>query len=252
MIVGIITLMLTLFAGGTIDVFYIDKIEVGIEKIITDKERKKEFKGGLKDYEKVLREFNKNRKHHLKELKKNNLNKATSKQWYEDFFVIRLEERKELQTHFMDQRISFQNSIKTDEWNEIMKIATDEATKLAEKEQREEMKKKDKDFHEKLDKTILESIVNESELSSLSIALKDFKNVYNDIAIAYDNINVIESEFLTDKNATREQMQKVVDDLNKQRVRMYQAYMEFVVLTKENTNTEEWEFIAKELNKALE
>ena len=225
---------------------------VSIEKTITDKERKKEFKGGLKDYEKVIREFNKNRKHHFKELKKNNLNKATSKEWYEDFFVIRLEERKELQTHFMDQRISFQNSIKTDEWNEIMKIATDEATKLAEKEQREEMKKKDKDFLEKLDKTILESIVNESELSSLSIALKDFKNVYNDIAIAYDNINVIESEFLTDKNATREQMQKVVDDLNKQRVRMYQAYMEFVVLAKENTNTEEWELIAKELNKALE
>ena len=41
MIIGIVTLIMSLFAGGTIDVFYIDKIEVGIEKQITTKSERK-------------------------------------------------------------------------------------------------------------------------------------------------------------------------------------------------------------------
>ena len=251
MIIGIVTLIMSLFAGGTIDVFYIDKIEVGIEKQITDKERKKELKGILKDYEKVLGEFNKNRKNRLKELKKNNLNKTTTTEWYEDFFANRLEERIELQTLFIDQRITFQNNIKADEWDKIMKISIDEATNLAEEEQRKEMKKKDKNFFENLDEAIHENIVDESKLSSVLFALKDYKKDYNEIDIAYDKINVNESDFLSDKNATSEQMQKVADDLNKQRIRMYQAYLEFIVTTKENTNTEEWESIIKDFNKVL-
>ena len=38
MIVGLATLIMILFGGGSVEVFYIDKIEEGIKKEVTDKE----------------------------------------------------------------------------------------------------------------------------------------------------------------------------------------------------------------------
>ena len=45
------------FGGGSLEVFYIDKIEDGVKKYVTDKDRKKELQGYFKEY---IRDFDRN------------------------------------------------------------------------------------------------------------------------------------------------------------------------------------------------
>ena len=109
-----------LFGTGSLDVFYIDKIEQGVNKEVEDKERKKKIKVTLKEYSNTAKKFDKCRKKQIEELKKKNLNKTTSKDWYQDFFAMRMEERKKLQEQFIDQRMMLQNNIMEEEWQKIM------------------------------------------------------------------------------------------------------------------------------------
>ena len=146
MLIGIATLLMSLFAGGSLDVFYIDKIEQGIKKEVDDKDRKKDLQSDLKAYTKSVKEFNKLRKNQLKDLRKKNLDRTTTVDWYAEFYESRMQERIERQKTFIDQRISLQQKLTDSEWDAIMKKASDETTKLAEKEQRKEMKKKDKNI----------------------------------------------------------------------------------------------------------
>ena len=54
MIVGILTLFSMIFGNGSIDYFYVDKIDEGVKKEIVDKDRKKELQAELKAYVKVV------------------------------------------------------------------------------------------------------------------------------------------------------------------------------------------------------
>lgn len=59
MIIGLATLVMMIFGSGSLEVFYIDKIEQGVDKQITDKDRKKELQAGLKEYAKAVKKFHK-------------------------------------------------------------------------------------------------------------------------------------------------------------------------------------------------
>ena len=108
MIIGIATLIVTLFGGGSLDVFFIDKIEQGIKKEVDDKGRKKDLQSDLKAYTKNVKEFNKVLKNQLKDLRKKNLEKTISEEWYVEFYESRMQERIDLQKEFIEQRISLQ------------------------------------------------------------------------------------------------------------------------------------------------
>jgi hypothetical protein len=63
-------LIFSLLGSGQIDVFYIDKIEQGVNKNVTDKDRKKELKIMLEEYTKAVKKYNKSRKSDIELLKK--------------------------------------------------------------------------------------------------------------------------------------------------------------------------------------
>jgi len=111
MLVGVATLIMSIFLGGSVDVFYIDKIQEGVNKNVKDKTRKKELKAAFADYTDASKKFNKERKSEFKILKNKNLNQNTSVEWYEDYFKARMEERKELQELFIKERIKLQDMI---------------------------------------------------------------------------------------------------------------------------------------------
>ena len=236
---------------GSEDVFYLDKIDKGVKKYVTDKDRKKELQVELKTYSKAVEQFGKITKSHLKELKKKNIDNNTSKQWYVDFFGQRMEERRELQALFITERFNLQQKITDDEWAEIMKMATDEASKVEAKEQKKEMKQKDKNFFESQEKVMNEEILDQDKRSKVLEALKVYEEKYDETHNTYEHINANETDFLTDKNATKEDMQKFADALNKLNIKMYQAYLDFFMILKENTNDEEWASIIKVFNKEV-
>jgi hypothetical protein len=63
-------LIFSLLGSGQIDVLYIDKIEQGVNKNVTDKDRKKELKIMLEEYTKAVKKYNKSRKSEIELLKK--------------------------------------------------------------------------------------------------------------------------------------------------------------------------------------
>ena len=251
MIIGIATLIMMLFGAGSVEVFYLDKIELGVNKQITDKDRKKELQAELEEYKKAAKVFYKKRKGLLKELKKQNLDNNTSPQWYQDFFNSRMIERKKQEALYIDQRILLQQKITADEWANIMKIAQDEASKLAEKEQKKERKKNDDNIFRNLEKAVNEEISDETKRARVLAKLLEYEKEYNAIVADYDAINIQEVDFLEDRNASKEQMHKLADALNKQRTKMYDGYMDFIMTMNKNTTEEEWKPIIKEFNKVL-
>ena len=108
------------FGGGGLEVFYIDEIEKGVNKYVLDKDYKKELQGYFKEYQKIHKSWNKGREKDLKELKKQNLDRAVSVSWHRDFFKKRLDQTDEVQADFIDYRINLQNAINDDEWAQIM------------------------------------------------------------------------------------------------------------------------------------
>ena len=50
MIVGLLTLLMSMFGMGSVEVFYLDKLEEGIKKEIVDKDRRQELQDELKEY----------------------------------------------------------------------------------------------------------------------------------------------------------------------------------------------------------
>ena len=244
-------LFTTLFGTGSLDVFYIDKIEQGVNKEVEDKERKKKIKVTLKEYSNTVKKFDKSRKKQIEQLKKKNLNKTTSEDWYQDFFAIRLEERKELQELFIDQRMMLQNNIMEEEWQKIMQRASEATVKLEEKEKKKENKQHTKDHFDRIENAINELFIEDKKLTENMQALRDFEKEYYNMDNAYDNINVNESHFLADKNARRADLHQLGESLNNERARMYQAYTRFLMTLKENTDSEEWEFIIKKFNKSI-
>lgn len=241
----------TLFGTGSLDVFYIDKIEQGVNKEVEDKERKKKIKVTLKEYSNTVKKFDKSRKKQIEQLKKKNLEKTTSMDWYEDFFAIRLEERKELQELFIDQRMMLQNNIMEEEWQKIMQRASEATVKLEEKEKKKENKQHTKDHFDRIENAINELFIEDKKLTENMQALRDFEKEYYNMDNAYDDINVNESHFLADKNARRADLHQLGESLNNERARMYQAYTRFLMTLKENTDSEEWEFIIKKFNKSI-
>jgi len=251
MIIGIATLLMMLFGGGSIDVFYIDKIEQGVKKEVTDKDRKKDLQGDLKEYTKTVKEFNKIRKNHLKELKKKNLDRSTSETWYVQFYESRFQERVDLQKAFIGQRIALQQKISDDEWEAIMKKASDQTTQLAEKEQRKEGKKKDENDFRVQEKAIVDNVADQERRMTLLEAFAVYEALYNQIHESYEDINVNESLFLANKDASEEEMIILAGLLNDQRVLLYAGYTVFLVAMHNNTTDEEWKPIMKAFNKLL-
>lgn len=252
MIVGLLTLLMSIFGMGSVEVFYLDKLEEGIKKEVVDKDRKKELLDEMKSYTKTSKEFRKELKEDLKELRKKNLEKNTSMEWYESFYEDRMEERVQLQEVFIDQRLTLQEQITQEEWDAIMKRALTESEKLKEKEQKQEMKKSDKNAFRVQEKTIVDVIEDQDRRMELLEALGVFESVFEDIHQAYDQINVEESQFLADKNASAEEMEALAALLNIQRNKLYEGNTVFLEAMHELATEDEWEPIMKAYNKLLE
>lgn len=252
MIIGLATLVMMIFGSGSLEVFYMDKIEEGIDKQISDKGRKKELLADLKAYSQVAKMFNKSRNNHLKTLRKKNLYKSTSQNWYTEFFAERMIEREKLQAFFINQRILLQQKIDEDEWESIMKMAADETTKLAEQERKRVSKDRDKSIFRAQEKAVNEYLLNKEKKELVLIALSNYEKSYHLIVESYNNINVNETDFLENRNASEDEMLKLAENLNKHRADMYQRYMEYLKVLKKSTTDKEWKAIIKDFNNVLE
>ena len=250
MIVGIVTLFSMLFGvGGQVDIFFLDNLDKGVKKYVVDKDRKKELQGILKDYTSTLKDFRKERKSKVKDLKEKNKDRSGTEEWFRDFFTGRIDEREELQAYWIEHRLELQEKIMPDEWALIIKMAEDEVAKLEAKEQKKARKQKDKDIFSKLETTINEQIADQGKRSEVMTALEQYEKKVDELGDNLKDINVTETDFLADQNATKEDMEKVARSINDLRKELYSSYSSFYLEVLENTTVEEWNPIMKEFNK---
>lgn len=251
MIVGLVSLIMLLFGGGSIDYFYVDKIEEGIKKDVVDKDRKKELQAETKAFTKIVKEFNKTRKKQFKELREKNLDRGNNTEYYLDFFKQLNEERIKLQNSTIDVRLALQEKITDEEWDAIMKRSTDAQTKEAEKEQRKEIKKNDKNFFREQEAAIVENVADRDRREALLGGLAVYEIVYDQIHASYESLNVNESQNLVNKNLTREDMFILAEKLNEQRLILIEAYSVFLITTKKYSTEADYKPIMKAFNKLL-
>ena len=211
----IIGLLISLFFGGAnIEVFYLDKIEKGVKEYVVDKDRRKELEGMLKAYTVAAKDFSKKREKALKILKKKNLDRTTSKEWYDNFLEERLDEHKILQEQFIDQRLLLQQILTLEEWTQIVELASDEATKIEVKEKKKQTDSKNKSLFRDLEKALNTKIADDHRRSVVADGLEGYEKSYDEISRTIDNIDVNHTGFLSDQNATKEEMMKFSSSLN--------------------------------------
>ena len=244
-------LIAAFFGGGGLEVLYIDKIEKGVNIYVTDKDRKKELHGYFKEYQKTHKGWNKRREKDLKELKKQNLDRAVSISWYEDFFEKRLDQTAEVQANFIDYRINLQKAINEDEWAQIIELASSAEIKEQEKAEKQANKKKSKDLMDNLRQTANEIIVNPDSKRKISAAQNILKEKYDVIVETYEQINVEDNAVLVNKNVTEEELEAIVGKLGSIRAKFYESYVDFIIVSKENTSDEEYKSIMNEIDKLL-
>lgn len=249
MIIALVIAMF--FSGGSLEVFYINNIEKGINKYVTDKDRKKELHGYFKEYQKTHKSWIKGREKDLKELKKQNLDRAVSVSWYEDFFEKRLDQTAEVQADFIDYRINLQKAINDEEWAQIIELASSAEMKEQEKAEKQANKKKGKDLMDNLRQIMVEKIVDPDSERKIEAAWNILKEKYDVLVETYEHINVEDNEVLVNKNASVEEMEAIVVKLGSIRAQLYEAYVDFIIVSKDNMSDEEYTSIMKEVDKLL-
>ena len=160
-----------------------------------------------------------------------------------------MKERKLLQENFITKRLEIQELITEDEWSNIMKLTSEDVTKLAAKKEKKRKKNEDRDEFQKLSNTLKETISDKEKLTNALNSLNDFEIVYKEINRAYENIHVVETGFLIDKKASREEMEKYCEAINLMRKSMYETYFELLKSLKNNSESNEWKAIVKDFNK---
>jgi len=128
-----------------------------------------------------------------------------------------------------------------------MKTSSEDATKQEDKKAKS--KKKDKDMFDGTREVINEKYVDGEKLAVNLKALEIYETEYNQIGDNYESINVNDSSFLLDKDATVEEMEVLSAALNVQRAKMYVAYTAFVNALQENSSADQYQAVIKKFNK---
>ena len=246
----IAALFAMLFGEGSREYFYIAEFENSINRYVDDKEQKKEIKGHIKDYQKAVKEYNKQHAKQINIFKKKNLDKKTLKQDYLNFFEKLMDLRKEHQAEAIEFRLSIQSLITDDEWQKIVsagKIAISKADEKAKAKQ----SKKDKPADHELIELVNEYIADEEKNKEITAAYGEFKEGATVLNKAYTNINVVDNSLLVAKDVTKLEMEQFADSLNALRLELYPTYIDFLYELNDITNDKEWAAIMKDLNKAI-
>ena len=77
------------------------------------------------------------------------------------------------------------------------------------------------------------------------------KEKYDVIVETYEQINVEDNAVLVNKNVTEEELEAIVGKLGSIRAKFYESYVDFIIVSKENTSDEEYKSIMNEIDKLL-
>ena len=252
MIIGLATLITILFFGGANEIFFIEKLEKGVKEYVVEKDRKKEILEDLKSSKKVMKEFAKIEKKEFGKWKTMYQDQNTSEQDFHDFFSQMEKERISIQNQVIDERMLVLGKIQEDEWESIVEYSGDKFDKAKEKALKKSEKKGPEVMFLKTRKVISEVSTDDKKETLLIDGLDNLTNAFDNFYESFKSINVRENEILIDKQADKESIHKIKQELNGARKSCFTEVIGYHSLVKSNTNPEQWESIMKAFTKELE
>jgi hypothetical protein len=251
MLIGMLITLIFGVSGGAESEFasYIPNIKKEIRQNVSEEIRKDTLMVLIKDYEKAIKKYDKEKEKLLKKVDRASADREVSTevllQYYDDYYQARLS----LFSELIGYRLLFQDQL-TDE--ELLLI-TDKAVATSKREWRKENKKEQKK-EEKLEKVFLDiheiivkHISDSAKMVVVSKSLQDFESTVYSFVDESINLTMKRKDRLDEKDATREDIEKMYESTNQLR---YRASREFARLREVlilNTDEKEWKAINKEL-----
>ena len=250
MIIGTITLITILFFGGPQQYFFVNDADKAVKKVIEDKELKKELTADIKEMKAIYKEFNKTTKATFKEFKALNVDRTATSADMQGYFDALMVERKTMQEASVDGRLATLEKVNDDQWNAIVEFSQQEAQKAIEKAEKKAAKKPQDGF-EKVRSTVEKQIADEAKRTQALEAVDNFSEDFNGMQREFEALNSAESEMVTNKYATRDEIMILVGDMNEIRTNLFAEYLAFRQAINESTNQEEWDKVIKEIHKVI-
>ena len=255
MIIGTIALLTILFGGGVGEIFFVDKLEKGIKEFVLDKDRKKEILDDLKTSKAFIKDFNKERNSQMKNFYELNASYNSTSEDLIDFFNKIQDERIDFQDSIMDDRIAIADKITFDEWVLILDYSNIQAdirlTEVKEKTDKAVEKGKVKEPFVKTREAIEENVLTEEKQKFIIDGLDDMIRTFNELGTEISSMNVKNNDILIRKDAGKEELKVMVDEMNVLRNLSFNQVLNFHMLVREHSTETEFEPIMKAFNKEL-
>ena len=116
---------------------------------------------------------------------------------------------------------------------------------------KQEAKGKSKDIFGHLQASINENISDTKKKSEVMAAIKKYETDFYNYQDSEENVNVIDAEILTNRQATKDELLAFGQTLNDLRRQLHEDFLAFYFTLKENTNEEEFNPIIKQMNKLI-
>lgn len=249
MIIGTIALISILFFGGSLSLFLVEDFDKGIKKYVVEKERRKELLSELKDVKKTLKEMNKEQGDYIKTLKKLNANRNTTTADFMEYQDKLLVQGVKIQDMTIDSRLQLIKKITQEEWDQIMAMSATTVQKAKDKLEAKREKGKVKDPFQKFESEVEKTVSNTENKDKILSILETYKMDLNMLNEKIASRNVIDNPAFKNKEAGRDDLKKIADEVNAIKVKAFEAMVDFHFTIKEQTTEKEWDKIIKAFNK---
>ena len=247
MIIGLAALMIYLFGGSAEMLFLNPEIKKNVKTYVADQQRKKDIYVIIKQIETDQESFLKKRKKvYAKKSSELNLNYASKRRDFEKLFNVYFEERKKLQSSYVDSELKIRAMIKEEEWQKIIGTVLEKPDN--EKAQNSYLKASEKLFGDIL-KACEENISNATTQKEALRTVNEQKAEVNHFVDEFLNLNYRNLESLRKLNAGRSDFELVTAELNELRRKLLDHLIDMRFKLVDMTSEEEWKKLGKELDK---
>ncbi|TAJ03426.1 hypothetical protein DMA11_24145 [Marinilabiliaceae bacterium JC017] len=240
-------LLFTLIFGGNNSLYLVPKLNKHIKRNVENKADIKELQSLLKENRKQKKAFNKTHKGFIKEFKKLNACRNTSCEEFDAVFTKAMTERKHLQKTDAKMKVASTNYISEEEWKAIIKAAQKDINKVI-KQQKKEKQKQEKVF-QKLNRTIRQSIEDETKKQKALEASDRLKESFFNIIDSYNNYITNTNSTIFSYHTTKEQLMEAQTRANQLRKELHLAITDMHFEMAESTNPREFKKVIRLINK---
>jgi hypothetical protein len=249
MLIGL--LMVFIFGSGAESEFVpsVHNIQKEIRQHVVDEMRKDSLLILAADYEKTIKQYDKEKKKSRKKMNKASSDRTVSTeellQLYDDYYLT----RNQLISSLINFRILFQEQITVEEIALIFNDALVTTTKEQQKKEKAEDKAEEKfnKIFQDIHKIIAKHISDTTKLKRVSEDLLEFETTIYAYVEEEQVLEEARKTLVDKKEATRNELEELYENTNKLR---YKASRNFAILREEsikNTDKREWNAINKEL-----